>query len=105
MLWLKRICDETIPLSSFTTEALMSWETCAIGEAVEASLSVAVPFLDPTYIRPSGDVGPRDPVLYRKGVAFGRAVARGDRKAALRFYLAIQQRIADLALKGKKRGK
>ena len=97
MQWLKRICDETVPLSKYGEEAT-SWATCAIGEARKASLSVAVPAL--------GEGGlPDDEVLFHKGLHFGYAVVGGDRKAALGSYLAIQQRIADLVLKGKKRGK
>ena len=95
MKWLKRICDQSIPLSSFHNESL-DWGTCVIGEAREASFS-GIPSVAKALRAHGPHGGPADSTLTKLGIAFHRAVWKDNRLAAKKAYLAIQTRLIRLS--------
>ncbi len=91
MEWLYRIVNKSRPVRDYADLAICSWQTCAVGEARDKNLDALVPQVG------FADEPPADARLKKLGVEFGKAVACGHRRKALRLYFAIQKRIAHLA--------
>jgi hypothetical protein len=90
MIWLSRILNTRVPLSTFSNES-RRWETCAVGE-IHKNV--------PTVVYRSGLFGntaPTDGRLGDLGSEFHTAVLKNQRARALRLYSAIQRRAARLS--------